>query len=138
MNGNDTSRVAWRSWHRYAVFTFLAITVLVAVLVGPKLARGGIRPCDRLDERLCRDLGPADCEIWKTRLGRVGSASTQPHSWRANRMVFADIAIHKLLGWDATKSDNPLCYDELGDQLYPSILAAIRDAVAANRRTGAR
>src|SRR5205085_4500017 len=112
----------------------IAIAAVAGALVGPKLARGGLRPCDRLDERLCRDLGLADCELWKAHLGRVGSASVQPHPWRANRMIFADLALHKLLGWDASKSDNPLCYDELGGVLYPKILAAVRGAVAAEQR----
>jgi hypothetical protein len=118
------------SWLRYALVSLLVVIIGGAVLLGPPLAHGGFRPCQRLDAQLCADLGPGECEIWKTRLARVGSPSTQPHSWRGNRMIFVDIAVHKLLGWDASKSDNPLCADELGPQVYPTILAAVRGAVA--------
>ena len=118
-----------RRWPRYALVCGLTI----AVMVGAVFAMGGLRPCERLDDRLCRDLGPDDCAIWKDQLGRVGSGSRQRHSWRGNRMVFVDLAIHKVLGWDAAHSDNPLCNRQMGEQLYPAVLSAVRDAVAGHR-----
>ena len=45
-----------------------------------------------------------------------------------------DVAMHKVLGWDAAHADNPLCYDELDDTLYPAILNAVRTSVAAQTR----
>lgn len=117
-----------------AIVASLALAALLAVTVGADLARGGLRPCDRLDQRLCGDLGPEACAVWQVHLHRAGAASSQPHHWRRNRTVVLDVALHKVLGWDAPRADNPLCYDELEDSLYPTILGAVRAAVAAQAR----
>ena len=109
------------------------MTVWLGAALWGDLSRGGLHPCDRLDERLCQDLGPADCGFWKTRLGHGGAASTEPHHLRRNRTALLDVAQHKLLGWDMAKADNPLCYDELQDDLYPTILGVVRTVVAAHR-----
>ena len=111
----------------------LAVVAWVAYALGALLVRGGLHPCDRLDARLCRDLGAADCAIWTTRLHRVGAASSEPHRFRGNRTALVDLALHRALGWDARRADNPLCYDELTDGIYPPILAAVRQSVTAAR-----
>ncbi len=101
---------------------------LVALAAAGDLKRGGLYPCDRLDARLCADLGPGACDVWMNRLHRVGAASVEPHEWRHNRTFLIDLALHKLLGWDAAHADNPLCYTELEDEVYPKILEAVRGA----------
>jgi hypothetical protein len=109
----------------------LCVVALIAVAIAGDVKRGGLRPCNRLDARLCADLGPAACDVWKDRLHRLGAASVEPHEWRHNRTFLIDLALHKLLGWDAAHADNPLCYTELEDEVYPKILEAVRGAVAA-------
>ena len=116
----------------------LGLLGLILVAVSGDLARGGLRPCDRLDRRLCADLGPAGCEVWTRRLQRRGAASSEPHHWRRNRTFALDLALHKLLGWDAARADNPLCYDELEESLYPVILSSVRASVEAAARAPAR
>jgi hypothetical protein len=122
--------------------SLIASLLILAVIVGwavrdtiGDLRRGGVQPCRRLDEKLCADLGAAACEIWKTRLGRAGSASGTPHRWRQNRTLSVDVIAHKLFGWDAAHADNPLCYQELADATYPAILNAVRTMVAAEDRS---
>jgi hypothetical protein len=109
------------------------VTIWCGVALWADVSRGGLHPCDRLDESLCRDLGPADCAFWKARLGRRGAASTEPHHLRRNKTALLDVVQHKLLGWDMAKADNPLCYDELHNDLYPTILGTVRVQVAARR-----
>jgi hypothetical protein len=116
------------------ILALFAALALVFITVSGDLARGGLHPCDRLDQRLCADLGPAGCDIWKRHLSRTGAASSEPHHWRRNRAFALDLALHKLLRWDAAHADNPLCYDELEDTLYPTILAAVRASVAGKAR----
>ena len=129
-----------RRWATWAAFLVAgAVLVWVGAGLAGHVARGGLRPCERLDDRLCADLGPEDCALWKTRLGRVGSGSVQPHRLRGNRGAIWDVAVHKLLGWDMSRSDNPLCYDQLADDMYPQLLGAVRGAAsAAKGRAGAR
>jgi len=109
------------------------VAVWIGAALWGDLSRGGLHPCDRLDERLCQDLGTADCAFWKARLGHGGAASTEPHHLRRNKTAVLDVARHKLLGWDMARADNPLCYDELQDDLYPTILGVVRTLVAAHR-----
>ena len=115
----------------------IALAILVVLLIAGDLARGGLRPCERLDQRLCADLGAAGCDVWTRALGRRGAASSEPHHWRRNRTFVLDLALHKVLGWDAAHADNPLCYDELEDTLYPTILSSVRASVDAVTRAAA-
>jgi hypothetical protein len=118
-----------------AVLAPLAVLAVVLIAVSGDLARGGLRPCERLDQRLCADLGPGACDVWTRQLQRRGAASSEPHHWRRNRTFALDLALHKLLGWDAAHADNPLCYDELEDALYPAILSSVRASVEATTRS---
>ena len=117
----------------------LGVVAVLMVAMQPGLIvqfwRGGVRPCRNLDRRLCEDLGPRGCDVWMNQLGRAVAGSSQPHEWRRNKTVVVDVAVHKLLGWDAARQDNPLCYDQLDDAVYPQILGAIRQAVAARAPT---
>ena len=124
---------AWYSVWRWGAFLWVGgLALLAAVTLGGELVRGGVRPCDRLDQRLCRDLGPAACDVWTNRLHRAGAASTEPRHRRWNKAgrAAADVALHTLLGWDASKADNPTCYQQLEDDIYPVVLAGIRRIVA--------
>jgi hypothetical protein len=112
----------------------IAALSLIFAMAAPDLVRGGLRPCERLDQRLCADLGTEGCAVWTQYLHRGGAASGEPHHWPRNRAFILDLAIHKLLGWDAAHADNPLCYDELDPALYPQILTAVRASVDATAR----
>jgi hypothetical protein len=126
----------WRQpppWKRALMLGGVLAVMAVAFQPGllGQLWRGGLRPCRNLDERLCRDLGPQSCDVWKNQLGGSMAGSSQPHEWRRNKTAVVDVAVHKLLGWNASREDNPLCYDQLDDAVYPQILAGIRAAVGA-------
>jgi hypothetical protein len=123
--------IRWLRW--VPVVAGLAVVGWLVSVAGATVARGGLRPCDRLDERLCHDLGSSDCDLWKTHLGGTGAASTQPYQVRGHRAGLFELALHVVLPWNMKKADNPLCYDELGDDLYPTILGAVRDIVAKER-----
>ncbi len=110
------------------MFAVLALAMQPGLIA--QLWRAGLRPCRNLDQRLCADLGPQDCTVWKNDLHGAFTGSSQPHTWRGNKTVAVDVAVHKLLGWDASRQDNPLCFDQLSADVYPNILSAIRTAVA--------
>jgi hypothetical protein len=130
--GPDVPRgIRWVRW--LPALAGLAVAGWLVSLAGATLTRGGLRPCDRLDERLCRDLGPSDCDLWKTHLGRAGAASTQPYQVRGHRAGLFELALHVALRWDMKTADNPLCYDELDDDLYPRIFGAVREIVTKER-----
>jgi hypothetical protein len=129
----ERARRLRRSSLLVSVVVILGVAIWVAGTLSGDLRRGGLHPCDRLDQRLCQDLGAADCAFWTQRLGRGGAASTEPHHLRRNKTALLDVVQHKLLGWDMSKADNPLCYDELQDDLYPTILGVVRTLVAAHR-----
>jgi hypothetical protein len=118
---------------RLSVIAGLAVVGWLVSVAATTVARGGLRPCDRLDERLCRDLGPSDCDLWKKRLGGTGAASTQPYEVHGHRAGLFQLALHVVLPWNIKKADNPLCHDELGADLYPTILGAVREIVAKER-----
>jgi hypothetical protein len=121
-----------RHWQAAAFGVWLLLLAWAAVLLVPPLARGGLKPCARLDARLCVDLGPEECAVWTGLLGRRGAASTMPHHARYARTARIEGALHGFLGWDDSRADNPRCYDELA--AYPHVLARIRAAVAEQRK----
>jgi hypothetical protein len=133
INDAEKPREPWT--RRYSLLLSLGVLVVLMLVMQPGLIvqvwRGGLRPCRNLDRRICKDLGPRACDVWVNQLGRTISGSSQSHEWRRNKTVVVDVAVHKLLGWDAAHQDNPLCYDQLDDAIYPKILGAIRQAVAA-------
>jgi hypothetical protein len=131
-SGGDVRR-ARRIWLAVSSLGGAAVVLWIALALGGHLRRGGLRPCDRLDERLCADLGATDCAFWKTRLGRAGSGSSEPHELRRNRTALVDLALHKALGWSMATQDNPRCYDQLTDDLYPQTLGVVRTIVAKGR-----
>jgi hypothetical protein len=122
---------------RYAPLLSVGVIVVLVLAMRPgliaQLWRAGLRPCRNLDERVCADLGATDCQVWKTKLHGGLTGSSQPHDWPRNKTAAVDVAIHKLLGWDAARQDNPLCFDQLDAGVYPTLLAAIRAAVAQAR-----
>jgi hypothetical protein len=129
-------------------FSWKAGLLLVAAVFGFDLLLffvtdyrvGGFHPCDRLDDRLCHDLGPAGCSVWMYRLNRAESGSMKPAQQHYSRRqsVVLDSLRDSVLGWDPTRSDNPLCYRQLRNYqpLLGNIAALVaqttwRDALAA-------
>jgi hypothetical protein len=131
-----------RQWLKKAVSICLVLGVL-ALAYRPGLAvqywRGGLRPCDNLEKRLCADLGPTSCDVWKNGLDGAYAGSGQPRRNYGGRWENTDKAIDKaidwLLGWDGARQDNPLCYEQLEDARYAEVLSTIRGAVQSRLGT---
>jgi hypothetical protein len=96
-----------------------------------QLWRGGLRPCHNLEKRLCADLGPKSCAVWQNDLHGAFAGSGQSHPFFGRKSVPVDKAVHALLGWDAARQDNPLCYEQLEDAPYAQVLSTIRATVEA-------
>src|SRR5690606_26672058 len=101
-------------WHRVgypslALLAGVGVAGSVALTLGGALVRGGLRPCERLDERVCRDLGAEDCAVWKTELGRAGTGSTVPFRAGGGRHAPLRWALNAALPGDRS-SDKALCY----------------------------
>jgi hypothetical protein len=96
-----------------AIAAAILFAIWAAVFFAGDYRRGGFYPCDRLDERICRDLGPERCHVWEADLHRVESGSVSPAPYRPRSAVLDRIR-GGVLGWDATRSDNPRCYRQLG------------------------
>jgi Protein of unknown function (DUF1266) len=110
-----------------ALVAIVVLGIVAGRVIGPRL-----HPCEGLDARLCGDLGPSACEIWKGPLKRAGSGSSMQHELRGRRGL-ADVALHLLLGWDFERS-HEMCSMQADDAAYPATLQAIRTSVAAARR----
>lgn len=102
----------------------------------PQVWRGGLHPCRALAQRLCADLGAAECETWNTSschsLGTTGPAGNSLHG---ARYVIGHAIVGRLLGWDDAREDNLTCQDYLADGAYPSLITAIRSCTSATRST---
>jgi hypothetical protein len=105
----------------------VVIAVVVGRVIGPRL-----HPCDKLEARLCADLGPEECQTWRGPLRKVASGSAVPHEARG-RGALADRGLHLLLGWDRQRS-HETCSAQNDAAVYPATLEAVRASVAANRR----
>jgi len=110
----------------------LLVGAVVVAIVAGRMIGPRFHPCDRLDARLCADLGPDACETWRGPLRKVASGSTMPHEARGRRAL-ADLGMHLLLGWDRGRS-HETCSAQNDDAVYPATLEAVRASVAANRR----
>ena len=86
---------------------------------------GGCRPCDDLDERICSDLGPQDCQVWTEKLNKVGSASTSPTRFGRRTWIRA-----VFMG-----PNGQACSTQL--DMYDETLAAIRTAVQGQKTADA-
>jgi hypothetical protein len=118
---------------------FVGVFAVTAVALRPGLAvelwRGGLHPCASLKKRLCADLGPTGCQVWQNDLNGAFAACGQSHDFPRNKSRVVDVAIHKLLGWDANREDNSLCYLQLDDAAYAQVLAAVRGPVESRLQT---
>jgi hypothetical protein len=81
----------------------------MAVVALASTVLGGCDPCGALEEKICADLGPEDCEVWKA--APVNKAG---------------------IGDETMTSES--CSNGLSGQLYDRLLAAARTAVK-NKRT---
>jgi hypothetical protein len=114
---------------RSAVLLVAAVVIAIVAgrLVGPRF-----HPCDRLEARVCADLGPDMCAVWKGPLAKVGTGSAMAHESRGRRGL-ADLGMHLLLGWDRER-DHETCSAQLDDTVYPATLQGVRATVVASRR----
>ena len=110
----------------------LLVAAIVLAIVAGRLFGPRFHPCDRLETRLCADLGAELCEVWKGPLRKVGSGSAMPHEARG-RGGLADLGMHLLLGWDRARS-HETCSAQLDDTVYPATLEGVRASVVATRR----
>jgi hypothetical protein len=108
----------------------LLVAAVVIAIVAGRVVGPRFHPCDRLDARLCADLGPAACEAWKGN-GKLLSGSSMRHETRGRRAL-ADLGMHLLLGWDRERS-HETCSMQVDDAVYPKILEGVRTTVAARR-----
>jgi hypothetical protein len=106
-----------------AIAVVIVFVVEAIVFFAGDYRRGGFQPCDRLDERICRDLGHERCHIWEADLHRVESGSVSPAPYRSTSAVFDRIR-EVVLGWHPTRSDNLRCYRQLKNG-YPGLLKTI-------------
>jgi hypothetical protein len=109
----------------------IALAILFAieaiVFFAGDYRRGGFYPCERLDERICTDLGHERCYVWEGDLHRVESGSVTPAPYRSTSIVFDRIR-EGVLGWNATRSDNVLCYRQLSHG-YRGLLETINGEI---------
>lgn len=125
-DGPDTKRKGL-SWKAGLILTAALYGFDVLLFFATDYRVGGFQPCDRLDDRICHDLGPARCSVWMYHLNRAESGSMKPERYRP-RFAAYDSLRDAVLGWDATRSNNPLCYQQLRD--YPPLLGNIAALVA--------
>jgi hypothetical protein len=110
----------------------LLVAAVVVVIVAGRIVGPRLHPCDRLDARLCADLGPEACEVWRGPLNKTASGSSMAHEVRGRRAL-ADLALHLWLGWDFQR-DHDICSAQNDDSVYPATLQGIRASVSATRR----
>lgn len=136
---NGSSRTPWYqagySW--LGPLAGIGVVGYFGLWVGGALVHGGLRPCERLDERICRDLGTEDCAVWKAELGRAGAAGTLPFRAGGGRYAPLRWALNAMLPGDSGV-DKAACYRQLEDPLYSASLGAIRQMVAARKHARAR
>ena len=95
-----------------AIAAAMLLTIRAIVFLATDYRRGGFYPCERLDQRICSDLGHERCQIWQADLHRVESGGASPAPYRPTSAV-SDRIFEGVLGWDPTRSDNPRCYRQL-------------------------
>jgi hypothetical protein len=108
------------------------LAAVVIPIVGARIVGPHFHPCERLDARLCADLGPEACAVWKGKLGNVGSGSAMPHEAVVGGPL-VHRATHLFLGWDNERS-HETCVKQGSDAVYPAILEGVRATVAAQLR----
>jgi hypothetical protein len=110
----------------------LLVAAIVIAIVAGRMFGPRFHPCDRLEARLCADLGPEQCGVWKGPLRKAGTGSAMPHEVRG-RGGLADLGMHLLLGWDRERS-HETCSAQLDDAVYAPTLEGVRASVVATRR----
>jgi len=110
----------------------LLVAAVVVAIVAGRVVGPRFHPCDRLDDRLCADLGPDSCELWKGRFNKAVSGSSMRHESHGRRLL-VDRAMHLLLGWDSERS-HETCSAQASDAVYPGTLDAVRATIAVARQ----